>query len=120
MGGGLEPLIALSQGKLTVLDGCTPLLLVGSIATSVEPNSPNPFRESTTLKYWVNEPSRGAHVRMRLFDALGNEVGILVDREIPNGEYKAVIDGSKLVSGVYTVLFEAGAVRTVRHISLTK
>jgi lysophospholipase L1-like esterase len=72
--------------------------------------TPNPFSSRATLSYDVPRPSA---VRLAVYDALGREVAVLVDREVEAGRHAAVFDGSSLPSGTYLVrLKAAGTVRT--------
>src|SRR5690606_160673 len=47
-------------------------------------NFPNPFNPSTTIKY---EISNTQFVSIKIYDALGNEVAVLVNEEKPAGSY---------------------------------
>lgn len=65
-------------------------------------NYPNPFNPSTEIGYSINSRS---HVKLKIYDILGNEIATLVN-EIQNaGKYResfnSNLKGKKLVSGVY-------------------
>jgi hypothetical protein len=68
-------------------------------------NYPNPFNPSTTIRFAL--PQR-AHVRMTVFNALGQQVAHLVDEMEEPGEHIARFDGSHLASGVYFYRLQAG------------
>ena len=61
-------------------------------------NYPNPFNPSTTIRFSFNKP---AQVQLRVFNALGELVKVLVDNRLEAGQHQAVFDASKLSSGVY-------------------
>ena len=58
---------------------------------------PNPCREWTNIKF----TSEGEHVRISLFDALGQELKVITNRFIPRGEHQIKLDVSDLGSGNY-------------------
>jgi hypothetical protein len=59
---------------------------------------PNPFNPNATIRY---ELSQYAHVTLDVFNTLGQQVTVLVDRLEPAGRYETVFDGSNFASGVY-------------------
>jgi len=61
-------------------------------------NYPNPFNPSTRIKFQI--PSRTL-VSLKIFDVLGNEVGVLVNREMETGSYEVEFDASEIPSGIY-------------------
>jgi hypothetical protein len=71
----------------------------------LEQNYPNPFNGTTTIRYSL--PVAG-HARLRLFSALGQEVGTLVDETKTQGLHTVRVDGLSLASGVYFCRLEWG------------
>gem|GEM_PF-4372216 len=66
---------------------------------SLYQNFPNPFNPATTILYYL--PQR-ARVSLNLYDMLGQEVSVLVDKEESVGEHEVLFDaGDKLPSGIY-------------------
>ncbi len=61
-------------------------------------NYPNPFNPTTTISYSV--PER-AHVNLRIFNILGQEVQILVDNTKEAGQYEINWDAKNSASGIY-------------------
>jgi uncharacterized repeat protein (TIGR01451 family) len=73
---------------------------------------PNPFTHRTTVAFEIAEASA---VRLAVYDVLGREVAVLVDREVEAGRHEAVFDARGLAPGVYVYRLTAGgAVRTGR------
>jgi GH35 family endo-1,4-beta-xylanase len=68
-------------------------------------NYPNPFNPSTTLHYTIGSPQ---HVRLTIYDILGNEVTTLVDERKAAGQYRVTFDANGLASGVYLIRLSAG------------
>lgn len=75
---------------------------------------PNPFNPSTTVQFDL--PSR-EHVRMELFNSLGQSVALLADREFVAGSHQIVWDGCDrhghhAASGIYLIRATTGSGRT--------
>jgi hypothetical protein len=71
---------------------------------ALEQNYPNPFNPSTDIAYALPEVS---HVKIVLYDILGQEVLTLVDEVQVAGYQSTHFDGSSLPSGVYFYLLKA-------------
>ncbi|MCF6270029.1 MAG: T9SS type A sorting domain-containing protein [Melioribacteraceae bacterium] len=69
----------------------------------LEQNYPNPFNPSTTIRYQIPKEVRGKRVEVRLvvYDVLGREVAVLVNKEQSAGSYEVQFDASGLTSGIY-------------------
>ncbi len=84
---------------------------------SLEQNYPNPFNPSTKIKFTVAESplpggdGRGGlqHVKLVVYDILGNEVATLVNEEKPAGEYEVEFNATGLPSGIYFYQIKAGS-----------
>jgi hypothetical protein len=68
-------------------------------------NHPNPFTGSTTIPFSLSTP---AHIRIRIFDALGRQVRTIADEWRDSGQHCLVFDATGLPPGVYTCRMEAG------------
>ncbi|MCZ7603217.1 MAG: T9SS type A sorting domain-containing protein [Melioribacteraceae bacterium] len=64
-------------------------------------NYPNPFNPITTIKFTVPGVEIRQAVSLRIYDILGREVAILVDKRIQPGNHEVQFDGSNLSSGMY-------------------
>ncbi|OQY12526.1 MAG: hypothetical protein B6I31_03035 [Desulfobacteraceae bacterium 4572_19] len=80
-------------------------------------NYPNPFNPSTTIRYSVPQIS---NVVIRVFDLLGREVAILVNKVKPAGCYEIKLNGTALPSGVYFYQLRAGSFIDVKKMILLK
>lgn len=65
---------------------------------TLEQNYPNPFNPVTNINFSV--PKNGT-VKLAVYDAIGNEVSVIVNGHIDAGTYRADFDASRLSSGVY-------------------
>jgi hypothetical protein len=72
---------------------------------SLEQNYPNPFNPSTNISFSV--PNK-AFITLKVFDALGREVSILVSEELAGGRYERLWSAANLPSGVYFYRLQAG------------
>lgn len=70
-------------------------------------NYPNPFNSETTISYYINEP---AHVSIKVFDSIGNEVADILNRIQNTGSHKLSFDANRygLTSGVYVCRLTTG------------
>ena len=72
---------------------------------ALDPNYPNPFNSSTTIRYRIEEPGR---VRVEIFDVQGQKVKTLADGYAGQGVYQVEWDGADasgnpVATGVYLV-----------------
>lgn len=61
-------------------------------------NYPNPFNPSTLIEYGIPGPTL---VKLTVYNELGTEVGVIVNKIQPAGNYSVKFDGSNLASGIY-------------------
>ncbi len=78
---------------------------------------PNPFRSQATVPFEVGTPGR---VRLSVVDVLGREVAVLNEGEMSAGSHRAVLDGSRLASGVYFVVLETDGRRQATKVLLLR
>ncbi len=80
-------------------------------------NYPNPFNPSTMISYQLASDS---HVTLKIFDILGQEVKILVDKNEQAGNYSIQFNASGLSSGIYFYSLTAGSFRQVKKMILIR
>lgn len=73
---------------------------------------PNPFRSSTTIRF----QSRGGHVRLSVFNAMGSELKVLIDKTLPAGEHQVAWSGGNLPAGNYYYRYQEGALQQTKHL----
>jgi hypothetical protein len=61
-------------------------------------NYPNPFNPTTTISFDVG---RAGHVKLDIYNVLGQRVASLVDRHMERGTYEADWDASSFSTGIY-------------------
>ncbi len=85
---------------------------------SVNPNYPNPFNPSTTLRFSLPEQ---AEVHVQVYNILGQQVSTLINNETRQaGVHTITFDGSRRASGLYFAVFEIGDQRFVQKMTLIK
>ena len=89
---------------------------------ALDPNYPNPFNSSTTIRYRLEEPGR---VRLEIFDVQGQKVKILADGDVGPGVYQVEWDGTDtsgkpVATGVYLARLQKGTALLVHKMLLLK
>ena len=80
-------------------------------------NYPNPFNPSTKIKFAI--PNNGI-TKVVVYNSLGKEVSVLVNRFHTAGEYEYNFDASGLSSGVYFYTLTSGDFRGTKKMLLLK
>ena len=83
----------------------------------LEQNYPNPFNPSTEIGFEI--PQRQT-VNLSVYDLLGREVAVLVNRELDAGKHTATFDASGFSSGIYMYRLETAGHQITRSMSLIK
>jgi hypothetical protein len=88
-------------------------------AMKLSQNYPNPFNPSTVISYQLTGNSV---VRLRVFDALGREIAVLVDELKTTGSYQVNFSAAGLSSGLYYYVLEQPelGIRMTRSMTLIK
>jgi hypothetical protein len=87
----------------------------------LEQNYPNPFNPSTTIRFHTSEPH---HARLVIVNMVGQEVRVLLDRQVAPGDHEVLWDGRDeqgvgVPSGVYVYRLESeGQVVTRRALMI--
>lgn len=68
-------------------------------------NYPNPFNPTTKIKYSIasviSTEGRNLNVTLKIYNILGKQIAVLIDKEMSPGSYEIEFDGSKFSSGIY-------------------
>jgi len=80
-------------------------------------NYPNPFNPSTIIKFAIPEATM---VTLTVFNALGEEVALLVDRFMESGIHEVNFEAVGLNSGMYFYRIQAGEFTQVKKMTLLK
>jgi hypothetical protein len=86
-------------------------------AFALSQNYPNPFNPSTTIRFDVPQTE---HVRIEVYNILGQKVAVLHDKITSAGTYRVTWDASRMASGIYMVRMQAGSFTTLRKAMLMK
>ncbi|MDE2834974.1 MAG: metallophosphoesterase [Bacteroidota bacterium] len=86
-------------------------------AGGLDQNFPNPFADSTTIRYFVAQPER---VTLEVYDLQGRQVTTLVDRQHAPGRYVVTFSATHLASGMYALRLTSGTTVYSRQISLVR
>ena len=81
------------------------------------PNYPNPFNPSTQISFSL---AKYGATSLRVYDLLGREVAILVDKPMTQGSHTIKFSGSGLSNGVYFVRLLQGSNTQTQTITLIK
>jgi hypothetical protein len=120
---------SISAGSTGIVPGGATYYLHQSSAVHVEAGSPeagefhlsqnypNPFNPTTAISYHL---STVAFVSLKVFDVLGNEVGVLVEGMRPVGTHTVMLDARHLPSGVYFYRLTAGDFVQTKRFTLIK
>ncbi|MBU1984227.1 T9SS type A sorting domain-containing protein [bacterium] len=94
-----------------------PICLSAPSQYMLYPNFPNPFNPSTRISYAL---PKAAHVRLTVFNLLGEQIATLADGIQPTGIHTLSFDGSALASGVYLYLLQSEGFSQARKMVLLK
>ena len=89
---------------------------------ALDPNYPNPFNSSTTIRYRLEAPG---WVRLDVFDVQGQKVKTLADGYVGPGVYQVEWDGmdasgKSVATGIYLARLQQGTASLVRKMLLLK
>jgi hypothetical protein len=90
---------------------------------ALEQNYPNPFNPTTTILYQV--PENGQHVRINIYNLVGQQVRELINTTQDAGDYRVTWDGAddsgaKVASGVYIYRMSSGSFNSVKKMLMVK
>jgi len=90
---------------------------ISSIDFKLGQNYPNPFNPSTKIRFTIPRSSRTSLI---IYDVLGNEISVLIDKDLSIGEYEYEFNGSSLPSGIYFYRLTSGRYSQTRKMILVK
>jgi photosystem II stability/assembly factor-like uncharacterized protein len=80
-------------------------------------NYPNPFNPSTTIKFSI---SSSGYATLKIYNALGEEVAVLLNKELTTGSYEVEFNAYDLTSGIYFYRLQAGSFVETKKMILLK
>jgi len=80
-------------------------------------NYPNPFNPETNIEFSLPDK---ANVKLTVYDLLGRQIAVLLDKELQSGNYQVTFNGVNLPSGTYFYELRAGNFRQVKKMILMK
>lgn len=83
----------------------------------LQQNNPNPCNPSARIEYSIPEK---AQVTLKLYNAAGQEVAVLVNEEKSPGHYQYYFNGSRLPSGLYIYSLQAGKYSAAKKMIIIK
>lgn len=83
----------------------------------IRQNYPNPFNPETNIKFYLKRPG---FVTIRIYDMLGNEISVPVNKYFQSGSYTIAINALGLASGIYFYEMDAGGEKLFRKMALVK
>ncbi|MGE5498927.1 MAG: glycosyl hydrolase family 18 protein [Syntrophothermus sp.] len=86
-------------------------------------NFPNPFNPDTMIRYSIpslDGNGKTLRVKIKVYDMLGRTVKALLDEDKKPGTYEVNFNAGRLSSGIYLCSIEAGHLRTVHKMLLSR
>lgn len=80
-------------------------------------NYPNPFNPTTTITFELQEP---ANVRLVIYNAVGQQIGVLAEQNFGSGSHSIQFEGTGLPSGIYFYQLNSGSFIQIRRMVLLK
>ncbi|MFC2092463.1 T9SS type A sorting domain-containing protein [Bacteroidota bacterium] len=87
------------------------------VSYSLKQNFPNPFNPETKIEF---EIPKKEFVQLIIYDVLGREVAMLMNKELKAGSYNVVWNAEKNGSGVYFYKIKAGDFTDIKRMLLVK
>ncbi len=105
------------NGKFNYCDPIETMVSQTPQKFAVTQNYPNPFNPSTVIGYQLPFSS---FVSLKIYDALGREVAIVVNEVKEAGSYEVKFEASNLSSGIYFYQLQAGSFVELKKMVLMK
>lgn len=84
---------------------------------SLEQNYPNPFNPVTSINFSI---PKSEFVTLKIYNSVGEEVAVLVNKELNAGFHSVNFDAGKLASGVYYYRIKSGSFTETKKMVLLK
>ena len=78
---------------------------------------PNPFNPAVTVSFSLKQ---SVDVHARIYNTLGQQVGVLMNGRMSAGHHDLTFDGSHMSSGMYFLRFQAGPLAETKKLVLMK
>lgn len=82
-------------------------------------NYPNPFNPGTKIIFDIPGSVKGS-VKLKIYDALGKEIAVLIDKPLAPGSYEYDFNANNLSGGVYFYTLSAGEFKETKRMMLVK
>ncbi len=84
-------------------------------------NYPNPFNPKTTIKFSIKRQLKEwNNTSLKIYNALGQEISSLLNKQLQAGEYEIEFDANELPSGMYYYTLKSGEYTHTRKLLLIK
>lgn len=83
----------------------------------LEQNKPNPFNPKTTIGFTLK---RAGVIKLSVFDIIGREVLVVVNKKFPAGRHTFEIDATNWPGGIYFYKLKSGNTILTRRMTLAK
>ena len=80
-------------------------------------NYPNPFNPSTKIKFSIKE---AGETTLKVYDILGREVAVLVDKKMTAGSYEVDFHNTQLATGLYFYQIKSGKFIATKKMLMVK
>ncbi len=86
-------------------------------AVHLDQNFPNPFRNSTDIRFYTDESQK---ITLSIYNLTGKRVAVLVDKMLQPGEYSVTWNAEDQTGGVYFYTISGGGYHETKKMTLLK
>jgi len=105
------------KGIISTATSSVHQLRVANLDYKLEQNYPNPFNAGTAIGFYLGNDSE---VELKVFDILGRQVMPHIQKRIPAGRHKFILDLRNLPSGNYYYQLKAGSFSETKAMTLIR
>ncbi len=120
---GLDSAASTNSFVITLVRGTIGIQVISSevpASYALYSNYPNPFNPVTKIRFDIPGSEKNSIVNITVFDILGKQNSVLVDRELKAGKYEVTWDAAEFPSGVYFYRISAGNFNETKKMILVK